>query len=309
MTTPQVPKEKRPRRDSSLPIMEVSSEEFQLHTKRPKTFSILGPTGEKDVPPTTRTKPVIPPFGSSLDKEITPAMPKKSTDSPLDTHPGKTGPKLGIFEKYELIKKRNQTLSSSTYAQFRKQSSTTQHRLLSAFDTEKGQMHMEFLETQVPDPKVITDYKRATFEFQTKDVHPADQMDLHKQTGEMVFHKLVHASTFVAKLQVLLNNSQTQLKMEKISSFAKDNIIKTLEEPVLKIGYDPSNVKVAEEMIKKKNANIASLRKQLKLPPTKDSQAKEIAEKEGKKDEMLKLLMEQSAHLKEMEAEMERFLK
>jgi hypothetical protein len=68
---------------------------------------------------------------------------------------------------------------------------------------------MAFLQAQVPDPKVITDYKRATFEFQTKDVHPADQMDLHKQIGEMVFHTLAHASTSVTKLQVLLNNAQT----------------------------------------------------------------------------------------------------
>jgi hypothetical protein len=106
-----------------------------------------------------------------------------------------------------------------------------------------------------------------------------------------------------------LSNAQTQLKLEKISSFAKDNRIKTLEELVLKIGYDPANVKAAEEMIKKKNADIASLRKQLKLPPTEDPQTKEIAEKEGEKDEMLKLLMEQNAQLKEMEAEMERLLK
>jgi hypothetical protein len=41
-------------------------------------------------------------------------------------------------------------------------------------------MHMAFLQAQVLDPKVITDYKRATFEFQMKDVHPADHMDLHK---------------------------------------------------------------------------------------------------------------------------------
>jgi hypothetical protein len=84
----------------------------------------------------------------------------------------------------------------------------------------------------------------------------------------MVFHTLAHASTSATKLQVSLNNAQTQLKMEKISSFAKDNRIKNLEELVLKIGYDPSNVKVVEEMIKKNNADIASLRKQLKLPPT-----------------------------------------
>lgn len=134
-------------------------------------------------------------------------------------------------------------------------------------------------------------------------------MDLHKQTGEMVFHTLAHAFASAAKLQVSLNNAQTQLKMEKISSSAKDKGIKTLEELVLKISYDPLNVKAVEEMIKKKNVEIASLRKQLKIPPTEDSQAKKIAEKEGEKDEILKLLMEQNAQLKEMEAEMERLLK
>jgi hypothetical protein len=67
-------------------------------------------------------------------------------------------------------------------------------------------MHMAFLQAQVPDPKVITNYKRATFEFQTKDVHHADQMDLHRQTGEILFSTLVHASTTTSKLQVSLNN-------------------------------------------------------------------------------------------------------
>jgi hypothetical protein len=99
------------------------------------------------------------------------------------------------------------------------------------------------------------------------------------------------------------------LKLEKISSFAKDNRIKTLEELVLKIGYDPSNVKEIKEMIKKKNADITSLRKKLKLPPTIDSRAKEIAETKGEKYEILKLIMEQNAQLKEMEVEMEKLVK
>jgi uncharacterized coiled-coil DUF342 family protein len=47
----------------------------------------------------------------------------------------------------------------------------------------------------------------------------------------------------------------------------------------------------------------------LKLLPTEDSQVKEIAEMEGEKDEMLKLIMEQNAQLKEMEAEMEKLVK
>jgi hypothetical protein len=205
------------------------------------------------------TKVDRPPLNESLQHIITLVLPKKSTDTPSITQLGKVGPKLSIFEKYDVIKKRNQTLTSSTCTQFWKHTSTAQHRLLLAFDTQKGRMHMAFLQAQVPDPKVITDYKRAIFEFQTKDVHPADQMDLHKKTGEMVFYMLVHASTTTSKLQVSLNNVQTQLKLEKISSFSKDNRIKTLEELVLKIGYNPSNVKAAEEVIKKKNADIASL--------------------------------------------------
>jgi hypothetical protein len=82
---------------------------------------------------------------------------------------------------------------------------------------------------------------------------------------------------------------------------AKDNKIKYLEELVLKIGYDPSNVKATKELIKKKNADIASLRKQLKNFATEDPQAKEMVETEGHKEEMLKLIIEQNAQIKEME--------
>jgi hypothetical protein len=149
-TMPHVPKEKRPQQESSPPVTEVSSEEFQMHTKRLKTFSMPGTTVEQEALATTVTttviKSFIPPFGSSLYQGITPTVLKKSTDSPLNNQPGKTRPKLSIFKKYELIKKKNQTLTNSTYAQFQKQMSTMQHRLMSSFDTKKGRMHMAFLQ-------------------------------------------------------------------------------------------------------------------------------------------------------------------
>jgi ParB-like chromosome segregation protein Spo0J len=106
-----------------------------------------------------------------------------------------------------------------------------------------------------------------------------------------------------------LNNVQTQLKLEKVSSLAKDNKIKSLEELILKIGYDPANVKAAEELLKNMNVDIASLRKQLKIPATKYPQAKEMAETEGHKEEMLKLIMEKNAQIKEMEDELENLVK
>ena len=117
-STPQVLKEKRPQQESSPPVTEVSPEEFQIHSKKPKTISTTGTTTEATTVTTTlattRTKQLSFPFGSSQYKEGTKEW--KSSDSPLDTPPSKTGPKLGIFKKYDLIKKKNQTLTSNTYA-------------------------------------------------------------------------------------------------------------------------------------------------------------------------------------------------
>jgi hypothetical protein len=153
-----------------------------LHAKNPRTAPTTCTKVEQEITTTTvaspGVKPISLPFGLSQHKEMVKKL--KTTDSPLDTPPSKAGPKLGIFEKYDLIKKKNQTLTSSAYAQFQKQPATAQHRLLSTFDTEKGRMHMAYLHAQVSDPKVISDYKRVTVEFQAKDMHPADQMDLHK---------------------------------------------------------------------------------------------------------------------------------
>jgi hypothetical protein len=61
----------------------------------------------------------------------------------------------------------------------------------------------------VPQPKEIVDYKMSIIVFDTKQVHPDDQMDLHKQTGEMVFSTLAHASSATMKLRISLNNVQT----------------------------------------------------------------------------------------------------
>jgi hypothetical protein len=146
--------------------------------------------------------------------------------------------------------------------------------LLSTFDTEKGRMQMTFLQAQVPHPKKTVDCKKTSFEFGVKDVHLLDQMDMHMNTVEMIFSTLTNTSLTTSKLQVSMNNLQSQLKLEKSSSLAKDNRIKSLEELVLKIAYDPRNLKETEDLLKMNNFDIESLRKQLKLPTTKDSQAK-----------------------------------
>ena len=81
-----------------------------------------------------------------------------------------------------------------------------------------------------------------------------------------------------SKLQVSLNNIHSQMKMEIMSSLAKDIRVKALEGLVIKLGYDPRDIKGVEEMMKNKNVDIQALRKQLKLPTTKVPQTKEVGE-------------------------------
>jgi hypothetical protein len=81
-TTPQAPKEKRPRQDLSPPVAEVSLEEFRLHTKRPKTSSSPDLVGEKEIPSTTVIEVDQSILNTSGKKIIATVLPKKPIDTP-----------------------------------------------------------------------------------------------------------------------------------------------------------------------------------------------------------------------------------
>jgi hypothetical protein len=81
---------------------------------------------------------------------------------------------------------------------------------------------MEFLQAQVPYPKTTTNYKKTSFEFDIKDVHPVNQMDMHRQTREMIFSTLTNTSMTYSNLPLSLTNIQSQLRIENISSLAKE---------------------------------------------------------------------------------------
>jgi len=90
---------------------------------------------------------------------------------------------------------------------------------------------------------------------------------------------------------------------------AKDTRIKTSEELVIKLGYDPSDVKVVVEVIKSKNEDIQTLRKQFKLPITEHPQTKKVTILEMEKDNLFTLVVEQNAKIQKMEQDMEALLK
>lgn len=80
----------------------------------------------------------------------------------------------------------------------------------------------------------------------------------------------------VHKLQGSLDNIIAQYKLEKASSQAKDKGIKSMEDLVIELGYNPSDVKATEKLIKKKSEDIATLKKQLKLPHSEHPQTKKV---------------------------------
>jgi len=74
------------------------------------------------------------------------------------------------------------------------------------------------------------------------------------------------------------------------------------------MGYDPSNINATEELIKKKNTEVATLKKKLKLPASEDPMAKEI-KTETQKSDMMKLIIEHNLKIKQMEEQMEKLVK
>ena len=67
-------------------------------------------------------------------------------------------------------------------------------------------------------PQSAADYIRNNFEVLEKDIDPLDQIELHKQTGVMIYSTPTDKSMMAHKLQDSLDNTNTQLQLEKASS-------------------------------------------------------------------------------------------
>ena len=82
-----------------------------------------------------------------------------------------------------------------------------------------------------------------------RDVNPIDQIEFHKHAGEMIYFTLIAKAMDAFKLQDSLHNVIAQYKLEKASSQAKDNKIKSLEDLVIELDHDPSDINVTEQLI------------------------------------------------------------
>lgn len=170
-----------------------------------------------------------------------------------------------IKYRYKEIKLRNETLKDETYAQYFMQKPANQSTLISSFDIKIGKMHMTFMQPIVQQPKSSANYRKTDFEILAKDVLPIDHIEFHKQAGDMIYSTMINKAMTAHKLQSSLDNITAQYKLEKASSQAKDNKIKSLEDLVIELGYNLSDVKATEKLIKKRNEDIVALKKQIKI--------------------------------------------
>jgi len=57
----------------------------------------------------------------------------------------------------------------------------------------------------------MADYFKTNFEVLAKYIHPIDQIELHKQTSEMVYSTLTSKAIIAHQLQNSLSNTTTEL--------------------------------------------------------------------------------------------------
>jgi len=155
---------------------------------------------------------------------------------------------VGIKQQFIEIKKRNEPIRLQLYNHLLKMAPTNQQRLMSAYDVQEGKMIMSHFAPVVQQPQSAADYLRTNLEVLSKDIHPMDQIELHKQTGEMVYASLADKTLVNIRLENSLNNTSAQLELEKASSQAKDNRIKALEEIIIELGHDPKDIKAVQAL-------------------------------------------------------------
>ena len=154
---------------------------------------------------------------------------------------GKQG--LDIKKAFTEIKARNDPIRIQLDNQLLRTAPTNQQRLMAAYDIQEGKMTLSHFRPTMQQPQSAADYIKTNLEVLSKDIHPMDQIELHKQTGEMVYSTLADKALLAHKLQNSLHNTSVQLELDKASSLAKDDRIKSLEEIIIELGHDPKGPK------------------------------------------------------------------
>jgi len=71
-------------------------------------------------------------------------------------------------------------VSIEIYNQYLKMAPSTHQRLMYSYDIKEGKMLMWYFKPKVQQSQWAADYIRTNLEVLAKDIHPLDQIELHK---------------------------------------------------------------------------------------------------------------------------------
>ena len=107
----------------------------------------------------------------------------------------------GIKATFMEIKAQNELLRVQLYDQFLKATPTKKQRLMAAYDFKEEKMILSHFKPKVQQSQTAADYVKTNLEVLAKDIHPMNQIELHKKTGEMVYVTLADKTMLAHELK------------------------------------------------------------------------------------------------------------
>ena len=80
---------------------------------------------------------------------------------------------------------------------------------MAAYDIKYEKMILSHFKPKVQQPQTAADYIITNLEVLTKDIHPMEQIELHKQTCEMVYATLADKTMLAHQLKESLSNTSS----------------------------------------------------------------------------------------------------
>ena len=120
---------------------------------------------------------------------------------------------------------------------------------------------------------MVSDKKVAEMDVRLDKISVPDKIQLHKQTGDIIYSDLLHAMMKINKLQVLVDKLEVQLKHEKVENKVNSIQIKKLQEDVISSRDEQGNAQAIRILLEENNNAIQVLKKKLKIPNSKHAQS------------------------------------
>ena len=134
---------------------------------------------------------------------------------------------------------------------------------------------------------LVSDKKVSEMEVKLDKISVPDKIQLHKQTRDVIYSDLLHATVKVTRLQSLVDKIEIQLKHEKVENKANLIQIKKLQGDIISLGTEPNNVQAMKKLLEEKDNTIQVLKKKLKVPNNEHVQSSELFTLQEEKRESL----------------------